>query len=104
MKRLLSSTAALSLALANVQPWPLMAQTLDGSGQVIAMDGSVLCTPTADAVCNPEDYADAAKAIEAAMKAAADQAAADQAAADQAAAEQAAADQAAADQAAADTG
>ena len=102
MKRLLSSTAALSLALANVQPWPLMAQTLDGSGQVIAMDGSVLCTPAADAVCNPEDYADAAKAIEAAMKAAADQAAAEQAAAEQAAADQAAADQAAADQAAAD--
>ncbi len=104
MKRLLSSTAALSIALANVQPWPLMAQTVDDSGQVIAADGSVLCAPTADAVCNPADFADAAKAIEDAMKAqaAADQAAADQAAADQAAADQAAADQVAADKAAAD--
>ena len=63
MKRLLTSTTALSLALFNVQPWPLMAQTLTEEGSVIAADGTVLCEPTADAACVAEDYAKAAKKI-----------------------------------------
>lgn len=110
MKRLLNSTAALSVALFNVQPWPLMAQTLTEDGYVVAVDGSVLCEPTAEAPCVPEDYVEQAKAIEAAVAAqaeanataaAAAQAEADAAAAVQAEAEAAAAAQAEADAAAA---
>ena len=85
MKRLLSSTTALSLALFNVQPWPLMAQTLTDDGSVIAADGTVLCAAIDGAVCNPDDYVEQAAIIAAAMAAAAAQADADAAA--QAAAE-----------------
>ena len=52
MKRLLGSTAALSLALAPVQPWPLWAQT----------DGSVQCDPSQDANCPPPGDNGAAQA------------------------------------------
>ena len=76
MKRLLSSTTALSLALFNVQPWPLMAQTLTDDGSVIAADGTVLCAAIDGAVCNPDDYVEQAAIIAAAMAAAAAQAAA----------------------------
>ena len=55
MKRLLNSTAALSVALLHVSPWPLMAQTLTDAGAVIAADGTVLCEPSADVVCDPAD-------------------------------------------------
>ena len=75
MKRLLSSTTALSLAVFNVQPWPLMAQTLTADGYVVAADGSVLCAPSEGAECNPGDYIDAAMAIEAAIAAEAEAAA-----------------------------
>jgi outer membrane protein OmpA-like peptidoglycan-associated protein len=104
MKRLLNSTTALSLALINVQPWPVMAQTLTEDGYVVAADGSVLCEPSADLACNPDDYVDQAQAIEAAMAeaAAAEAAAAEQAAIEAAAAEAAAAEAAAAEQAAAE--
>ena len=69
MKRLLGSTAALSVALMNVQPWPLFAQTLTEAGTVIAADGTVLCQPTADLVCDPDDAGliEQARAIEARM-------------------------------------
>ena len=77
MKRLLSSTTALSLALFNVQPWPLMAQTLTDDGSVIAADGTVLCAAIDGAVCNPDDYVEQAAIIAAAMAAAAAQADAD---------------------------
>ncbi|WP_050525137.1 OmpA family protein [Pseudorhodobacter ferrugineus] len=53
MKRVLNSTAAISVALMNVHPWPLMAQTLTDVGTIIAADGTVLCEPTADLVCDP---------------------------------------------------
>ena len=69
MKRLLTSTTALSLALFNVQPWPLMAQTLTEDGSVIAADGTVLCAALDGVVCIPEDYVDQAAAIDAAMAA-----------------------------------
>lgn len=92
MRRLLSSTTAISIALVNVQPWPLFAQTLTDSGAVIAADGSVLCEPTADAACDPNDPALVQRAGEIAQKMA-DDAAAAQAAA-QAEAEAAAAAQA----------
>src|SRR3989338_6212662 len=75
MKRLLSSTTALSLAVFNVQPWPLMAQTLTADGYVVAADGSVLCAPSEGAECNPGDYIDAAMAIESAIAAEAEAAA-----------------------------
>ena len=99
MKRLLTSTTALSLALFNVQPWPLMAQTLTEDGSVIAADGTVLCAVADGVVCLPEDYVEEAAAIDAAM---ADAAATAQAEAEAAAALQAEADAAAALKAEAD--
>ncbi len=79
MKRLLNSTAALSVALMNVHPWPVMAQTLTDVGTVIAADGTVLCEPAADVVCDPlnEDLIAEAAKIQAAMDEAAAVAAAD---------------------------
>ncbi len=62
MKRLLNSTAALSVALMNANPWPLMAQTLTETGAVVAADGTVLCEPTADVTCDPENAELIAKA------------------------------------------
>ncbi len=90
MKRLLGSTAALSIALAPIQPWPLMAQTLTETGAVVAADGSVLCEPTADALCDPAAFVEQA-AIVAAQMAEAEAAAAAQAAVDAEAAAAAAA-------------
>lgn len=96
MKRLLSSTTAISIALVNVQPWPLFAQTLTDSGSVVAADGTVLCEPTADAACDPTDPALVKRADEIAKKMA-DDAAAAAAAQAQAEAEAAAAAAAAAE-------
>ncbi len=79
MKRILSTTTALSMAFAPVQPWPLFAQTLAEDGSVIAEDGTVLCVPTAEAPCDL-DAIMAAIAAEAAAKAAEDPAAAEAAA------------------------
>ena len=62
MRRILGSTTALSMALFNVQPWPLMAQTLTSDGYVVGADGSVLCAPTEESACNPDDYYDPAAA------------------------------------------
>ena len=78
MKRLLNSTAALSVALMNVQPWPVMAQTLTDNGAIIAVDGTVLCEPSADAACDPNDadLIEKAQQIEAKMGAEAEAAAA----------------------------
>ncbi len=96
MRRMLGTTTALSMAMFNVQPWPLMAQTLTDSGAVVAVDGTVLCEPTADAACDPAAFVDQANAIAARI---AEDAAKAQAAA-QAEAEAAAAAQAEADAAA----
>ncbi|GLS87235.1 hypothetical protein GCM10010873_22090 [Cypionkella aquatica] len=63
------------MAMFNVQPWPLQAQTLTDSGAVVAADGSVLCEPTADAACDPSQFVDQAKAIEQQMAAQAEAAA-----------------------------
>ena len=59
MKRLLSTTAALSLALAPVQPWPLMAQTLEelvqaDDGSIVGPDGTVVCIPAEAMPCDLE--------------------------------------------------
>tara|TARA_R110002096_G_scaffold155130_10_gene319407 strand:- start:2374 stop:4164 length:1791 start_codon:yes stop_codon:yes gene_type:complete len=69
MKQLLNSTAALSVALMNVHPWPLMAQTLTDTGTIVAADGTVLCQPSADIVCDQTnaDLIAQAKKIEAKM-------------------------------------
>lgn len=62
MKKLLSTTTALSLALVPVQPWPLFAQSAEAQavladdGSILAADGTVLCLPTADVPCNPLDF------------------------------------------------
>ncbi|MDZ4393596.1 OmpA family protein [Cypionkella sp.] len=107
MRRMLGTTTALSMAMFNVQPWPLHAQTLTKTGAVVAVDGTVLCEPTADAACDPAAFIDQANAIaariaEAAAQAEADAAAAAQVEADAAAAAQADAAAAAAAQAEAD--
>ena len=52
MRRLLISTTALSVALSQVAPLPLMAQTVTEDGSIIADDGRVLCEATADAPCD----------------------------------------------------
>ena len=110
MKRLLSTTTALALAITPVAPLPVSAQTMAEDGSVIGEDGTVLCTPTAEAPCDlkaikkelKKAEAKAKKAEEkAAAEAAAAQAAADQQAAEEAAAAQAAAEQKAAEEAAA---
>ena len=102
MRRLLTCTTALSVALAT--PYPLFAQVVAEDGSVLGADGTVLCLPTADAPCVVEDYVEQAKAIEDAMAiaaAAAAQAEADAAAAATQAEADAAAAQADADAAAA---
>ncbi len=58
MKRLLSTTAALSMALAPLQPWPLLAQevtlSLTDDGRIVDADGMLLCTPLIADRCNIE--------------------------------------------------
>ncbi len=114
MRRLLTSTTALSVALAFSPPLPVMAQSVLEDGKVVATDGTtVLCDPATGAVCDlaaiqaqVQTEAAAADAsaqaeAEAAAQAAAEAAIAAQADADAAAqAEAAAAAQAEADAAA----
>lgn len=103
MNRLWGSTAVLSIALAGVQPWPLMAQALNERGELTASDGTVLCTPEGDKACDPNDPAlvQLLAETEARIAAAAQAAAEAQAQADAAAAQAAAEAQAQADAAAA---
>jgi len=113
MKRLLTSTTALSVALAFTPAMPLMAQTVLDDGKVVAADGTtVLCDPATGVVCDlaalqaqvqadAEAEAAAVAEAKAAAQAAADAAIAAQADADAAA--QAAADAAAEAQAQAET-
>jgi outer membrane protein OmpA-like peptidoglycan-associated protein len=54
MRRLLCTTAALSLVLAPLQPLSLSAQTLAEDGSLLAEDGSVLCPPGNDTACDLE--------------------------------------------------
>lgn len=76
MKRILSTTALISLVLTSTQPWPLMAQEAPA------------CVPGADGACVPPDQqaAEAAARAEAEAKAAAEKAAAEEAARQEAAA------------------
>jgi len=93
MKRLLTTTTALALAISPVAPLPVSAQSLTADGAVIGDDGTVLCTPTAEAPCDLE--AITKEVQQAAEKAAAEAAA--QAEAEARAAEEAAAAAAAAE-------
>lgn len=81
MKRILSTTALLSLVLTSAQPWPLMAQE------------APTCVPGADGACASPDQqaAEAAARAEAEAKAAAEKAAAEEAARQEAARQEAAA-------------
>ncbi|MDZ7904406.1 MAG: OmpA family protein, partial [Cypionkella sp.] len=106
--------AIVSLALMPMAPMPTLAQVIDEAGRVLAADGTILCAPTADVLCdleNPEIVkaaseiqarldAEAAAAEAAAAEAAAKEAAAAEAAAKEAAAAEAAAKEAAAEAAA----
>ncbi len=80
MKRLLISTTALSVALMQINPAALMAQTVTEDGSIIADDGSVLCLGTQDQPCDLNAVMDQLKAQEAAAAEAAAQAEAEAAA------------------------
>ena len=58
MRRFLTSSTALSVALAYATPIPIYAQVLTAEGYVVASDGSVLCEPAADAPCDPANFVD----------------------------------------------
>jgi outer membrane protein OmpA-like peptidoglycan-associated protein len=116
MRKFLISTTALSVAISPMGTMPGIAQVLNEDGSVTGADGTVLCTPTADAACDldaiiqalteadvaaqAEAEAAAQAAAEAEAAAVAEAEAAAQAAADAAAAEDAAAEAAAAEAAA----
>ncbi len=104
MKRFLTSTTAISLALMPLQPMPAMAQVLDKEGRIVAADGTVLCEPSTEVVCDllDEEIVKAATEIQARLDAEAAQAAADAAAQAEADAKAAADAAAAAAQAKAD--
>jgi outer membrane protein OmpA-like peptidoglycan-associated protein len=54
MRKLLTCTTALSLALSHAPVFPAYAQTLAEDGSVLGDDGSVLCVPTAELACDLE--------------------------------------------------
>ncbi len=91
MRKLLTCTTALSVALSSAPVLPAYAQTLTEDGSVIGPDGAVLCTATPEAPCDLETITRALRDAEAAAAQAAAEAeasrAADEAAAAQAAAE-----------------
>ncbi len=55
MKRLLTSTTIVSMAMMPMAPLPMMAQVMDDADRIIAADGTVLCEPTAELVCDLEN-------------------------------------------------
>ena len=67
MKRLLSTSAALALALAPVQPWPLYAQTLAEDGSVIGPDVSIGDNVVVENAIFRDSIVDAGATIESAM-------------------------------------
>ena len=66
MKRLLISTTALSVALMQINPAALMAQTVTEDGSIIADDGSVLCLGTQEQPCDLNAVMEELKAKQAA--------------------------------------
>ncbi len=55
MKRLLTSTTIVSMAMMPMAPLPMMAQVMDDAGRIIAADGTVLCEPTDEIMCSLDD-------------------------------------------------
>ncbi|MBA4352361.1 MAG: hypothetical protein C0427_14090 [Rhodobacter sp.] len=101
MRRLLISTTALSVALMQIGPLPLMAQTMTEDGSIVAEDGTILCQAGGEVPCDLDTVmeqlaAEAAAAAEAEAAAAAAAAAEAEAAAAAEAAAQAEAEAAAA--------
>ena len=93
MRRLLISTTALSVALMQIGPLPLMAQTMTEDGSIVAEDGTILCQAGGEVPCDLDTVMEqlAAEAAAAAAAAAEAEAAAAAEAAAQAEAEAAAA-------------
>lgn len=105
MRKLLTCTTALSVALSTAPTFPARAQTVAEDGSVIGPDGNVICVPTPDAPCDLElimrmlrdaEAAAAAQAAEEAAKAEAEAEAARVAAEEEAARAAAAAEEEAA--------
>jgi outer membrane protein OmpA-like peptidoglycan-associated protein len=65
MKRLLTSTTALSLVLTPLGVKPAIAQILSENGSVLAIDGTILCDGSAGEVCDPALFVEQAAEIEA---------------------------------------
>ncbi|MFZ1482836.1 MAG: hypothetical protein WAT25_18925, partial [Paracoccaceae bacterium] len=63
MRKLLTCSTALSLALSSFHTLPAQAQTLAEDGSVMGPDGSVLCVPTAEAACDLEAITKALQAV-----------------------------------------
>lgn len=73
MRKLLISTTALSVAISPMGTLPAYAQVLNDDGSVTGPDGTVICTPTAEAPC---DFDAIVLQLQAAAEAAAAEAAA----------------------------
>lgn len=79
MRKLLTCTTALSVALSSFSTLPARAQVLAKDGSVIGPDGTVLCVPTAGVACDLQAITEALAAAQAEAEAAAAAAAAAQA-------------------------
>lgn len=66
MRKLLTCTTALSVALSTAPTFPAHAQSLAEDGSVLGPDGSVLCVPTPEAPCDLEAITQALRDAEAA--------------------------------------
>jgi len=71
MRKLLTCSTALSVALTHAPMMPAHAQTLAEDGSVLGPDGAVLCVPSADAPCDLEAITRALKEAAAAAEASA---------------------------------
>lgn len=96
MRKLLTCTTALSVALSSAPIIPARAQSLAEDGSIIGPDGAVLCVPTADAPCDLDAITQMLRDAEAAAAAEAEAEAARVAAEEEAARAAAAAEEEAA--------
>ncbi|WP_225026599.1 OmpA family protein [Xinfangfangia pollutisoli] len=56
MRKLLTCTTALSMALSSFSTLPARAQTVAEDGSILAEDGTILCSPTAEKPCDPAEF------------------------------------------------
>ncbi len=96
MRKLLTCTTALSVALSSAPIIPARAQSLAEDGSIVGPDGAVLCVPTADAPCDLDAITQMLRDAEAAAAAEAEAEAARVAAEEEAARAAAAAEEEAA--------